>query len=97
MKALFLGFTRSAGVSKKTGKPYDICKLFAALPLAPGSETQGTQGTEFQMEPSLMPKLHGVAVGTEIELEMQTIMRYGEQQQQIASISLGSGPRSKAA
>ncbi len=89
MKATYLGFTRSAGISKKTNKPYDICKLFAALPLAPGPETQGSQGTEYQMEPSLMPKLHGVAVGTEIELEMHTVMRYGEQQQQIASITLG--------
>lgn len=93
MKAMYLGFTRSTGVSKKTQKAYDICKLFAALPLAPGAETQGVQGTEFQMEPSLMPKLHGVPPGTEIELEMHTVMMYGEQRQQIASISLLGAPR----
>ncbi len=93
MKAVFLGASRSQGVSKKTDKAYDICKLYAALPLAPAPETFGTQGTEFRLEPALLPKLHGVTPGTEVELEMITVMRYGEQVQEIASISLGSGPR----
>ncbi len=50
MKTNIIGFEISEGVSKKTGKPYAIGKLYAALPLAAAEGSKGFMGTEYRCE-----------------------------------------------
>lgn len=85
MKAHVIGFEISEGVSKKTGQPYSIGKLYAALPIV-GKGARGLMGSTYSIEPVLLRKLENVPLPCEAELEMQDVMRYGERRQEIASV-----------
>ena len=79
MKAYVIGTSINEGVSRTTGKPYSIAKLFAALPLA-GEGARGMMGSEYQVEASVLRKLDTIALPAYCELEMQDVMRYGKRQ-----------------
>lgn len=96
MKALVIGFEISEGVSKKTGKPYSIGKLYAALPIV-GTGARGQMGSTYQCEPAVLRKLENMPLPTEADLEMQDVMRFGERRQEIASISPIGMPKTGAA
>lgn len=85
MKAHVIGIEISEGVSKKTGKPYAIGKLYAALPIV-GEGARGLQGSMYQCEPVVLRKLENVELPVACELEMQDVMRYGERRQEIVSV-----------
>lgn len=85
MKAHVIGVEISEGVSKKTGKPYAIGKLYAALPIV-GGGARGLMGSMYQCEPSVLRKLDGVDLPIMAEMEMQDVMRYGERRQEIVSV-----------
>ena len=53
MKAHVIGIEISEGVSKKTGKPYAIGKLYAALPIV-GDGARGLMGSMYQCEPAVL-------------------------------------------
>ncbi|SFQ68824.1 CTX phage RstB protein [Variovorax sp. OK605] len=86
MKINVIGFESSEGVSKKTGQPYAIGKLYAALPLAGSKGTKGYMGSEYRCEPSVLKKIEHNAPPFMAEVEFQDVMRFGERQQQIVSI-----------
>lgn len=86
MKAHVIGIEISEGVSKKTGKPYAIGKLYAALPLVGGEGVRGLMGSMYQCEPAVLRKLNGIDLPVMAELEMQDVMRYGERRQEIVSV-----------
>lgn len=85
MKAHVIGFEISEGISKKTGKPYSIGKLYAALPII-GQGARGLMGSTYACEPVILRKLENCVLPVECELEMQDVMRYGERKQEIASV-----------
>lgn len=85
MKAHVIGIEISEGVSKKTGKPYAIGKLYAALPIV-GDGARGLMGSMYQCEPAVLRKLENVSLPVLAELEMQDVMRYGERRQEIVSV-----------
>ena len=85
MKAHVIGIEISEGVSKKTGKPYAIGKLYAALPIV-GDGARGLMGSMYQCEPAVLRKLAGIQLPAVAELEMQDVMRYGERRQEIVSV-----------
>lgn len=87
MKAYVMGLQISEGVSKSSGKPYSIGKLYAALPLV-GDGARGLMGSEYQCEPAVLRKLDSVTLPAYCELEMQDVMRWGKRVQEIASISV---------
>lgn len=86
MKINVIGFESSEGVSKKTGQPYAIGKLYAALPLAGGKGVKGYMGSEYRCEPSVLKKIDHNQPPFMAEVEFQDVMRYGERQQEIVSI-----------
>lgn len=96
MKAHVIGLETSEGVSKKTGKPYAIGKLYAALPLV-GQGARGLMGSQYNCEPVVLSKLHGVELPCLCELEMQDVMRYGERRQEIVSVVPIGKPAAAAA
>lgn len=85
MKAHVIGLETSEGVSKKTGKPYAIGKLYAALPLV-GQGARGLMGSQYNCEPVILRKLDGIELPCVCELEMQDVMRFGERRQEIVSV-----------
>ncbi|MVT29084.1 hypothetical protein GO496_13520 [Acidovorax citrulli] len=85
MKAHVIGIEISEGVSKKTGQPYAIGKLFCALPIV-GKGARGLMGSEYQCEPVVLRKLDGIELPVVCELEMQDVMRYGQRRQEIVSV-----------
>ena len=85
MKAHVIGLEISEGVSKKTGKPYAIGKLYAALPIV-GDGARGLMGSMYQCEPAVLRKLADIQLPAVAELEMQDVMRYGERRQEIVSV-----------
>lgn len=86
MKTTVIGFEISEGVSKKTGQPYSIGKLYAALPIAGSKGAKGYMGTTYSCEPSVLRKVEHLACPFEADLEQQDVMRYGERKQEIVSI-----------
>lgn len=85
MKAHVIGIEISEGVSKKTGQPYAIGKLYAALPIV-GKGARGLMGSEYQCEPAVLRKLENLILPVVCELEMQDVMRYGQRRQEIVSV-----------
>ncbi len=85
MKAHVIGIEISEGISKKTGTPYSIGKLYAALPIM-GKGARGLMGSEYQCEPAILRKLDGVELPIACELEMQDVMRFGNRRQEIVSV-----------
>ena len=86
MKTTVIGFEISEGVSKKTGQPYSIGKLYVALPLAGSKGAKGYMGSEYQCEPSVLRKVEHNACPFEADIEQQDVMRYGQRKQEIVSI-----------
>lgn len=86
MKTTVIGFEISEGVSKKTGQPYSIGKLYAALPIAGSKGAKGYMGTTYSCEPSILRKVEHLTCPFEADLEQQDVMRYGERKQEIISI-----------
>ncbi len=90
MKANVLGFEISQGVSKKTGKPYAIGRLFVALPLTAasgeGNTSKGAMGSQYECEVSVLDKIKHLSPPFAAELEQQDVMRFGERKQQIVSV-----------
>lgn len=96
MKAHVIGIEISEGISKKTGKPYSIGKLYAALPIM-GSGARGLMGSEYQCEPAVLRKLDGIDLPIVCDLEMQDVMRFGNRRQEIVSVVPVGVTASKAA
>lgn len=86
MKINVIGFESAEGISKKTGQPYAIGKLYAALPLAGSKGSKGYMGSEYKCEPSVLKKIEHNLPPFMAEVEFQDVMRFGERQQQIVSI-----------
>lgn len=90
MKVQVIGFEITEGTSKKTGQPYSIGKLYAALPLAPaqglGNAAKGYQGSEYRVDVGVLRKVEQVPVPFTADIEQQDVMRYGQRQTEIVSI-----------
>lgn len=86
MKVHVIGIEISEGVSKKTGNPYAIGKLYVALPIV-GKGARGLMGSEYQCEPAVLRKLESMQLPCVAELEMQDVMRYGQRRQEVASVT----------
>jgi hypothetical protein len=86
MKASVIGLEIAEGVSKKTGKPYAIGKLYAALPLVGGDGVRGLMGSMYMCEPTVLRKLAMIDLPVLCELEMQDVMRFGERRSEIVSV-----------
>ena len=86
MKVTVIGLEIAEGVSKKTGKPYAIGKLYAALPIAGGGK--GLMGSTYSCEPSVLRKIEHLPFDRPFlaEVEFQDVMRYGERKQEVVSI-----------
>lgn len=95
MKAHVIGIEISEGTSKKTGQPYSIGKLYAALPIV-GKGARGLMGSEYQCEPAVLRKLDGIELPVQCELEMQDVMRFGQRRQEIVSVVPITAPRAPA-
>lgn len=100
MKLQIVGFEITEGISKKTGKPYAIGKLHAALPLAPaqgeGNKAKGYMGSTYQLDVSVLRKIEHLQPPFMAEVEQQDVMRYGERQQEIVSVVPAADTKVKA-
>lgn len=87
MKLHVIGFESSQGIGKKSGQPYSIGKLYAALPIAGSAGARGYMGTEYRCDPTVLDKVRDIQPPFMADIEMQDVMRYGERKQEIVSIS----------
>lgn len=91
MRMLVTGVETSSGVSKKSGQPYAIGRIYAAIPLAsssrPGQSSGGYAGTVYDCDPVVADKLAGVRFPVEADLTMQDVLQYGERRQQVVSVA----------
>lgn len=87
-----IGFEITEGTSAKTGKPYSIGKLHTILPLAgaaPKGENcaKGCMGSEYRVEVSVLRKVQHLQPPFVVDAEFQDVMKFGERQQEIVSLS----------
>lgn len=94
MKLNVVGFEVSEGVSKKTGLPYSIGKLYTLFPLAGVQPKAGARNVargamvkEFRVEADVLLKVAHLQCPVVIEAEMAEVMRFGELSQDIVKLT----------
>jgi len=89
IKILVLGVEGSAGVGAKSGKAYDMGKLFTTAPLAPPmgqGVALGVMGMELQCVDSSIPRsLEKCQFPVECDADIRTVMRFGKAEQLVFS------------
>ncbi len=74
MKASCIGISRQHGISKKTGKPYDMARVMTLQPIEViatqdfSRDGYGYQSVEIDVEPSALSKFAGVKFPCELDL-----------------------------
>lgn len=86
MKLLVIGLEVNEGTSKKTGNPYSIGKLHAALPMVGSANAKGYQGHTIDCEVSILRKVEHLPCPFEAEVETTQVMRYGKPQTEVLSV-----------
>jgi hypothetical protein len=85
MKVTILGHEVSEGTSKRTGQPYSIGKLHAAVPLAQKG-AKGFMGNAFDCPPEIIKAIEHLDCPFKAELDTQLVMKYGQSVQQIVQV-----------
>ncbi len=91
MKVFLFGSEFSEGISKKTGKPFDIGNLYGAAKLDPSNpNAQGHMGTNYECTSAVVRSIsnipHSITNPLEVELEIEDIMRYGQKKSVVIAI-----------
>lgn len=86
MKVHVIGFETSEGISKKTGKPYAIGRLYAAIRMAGNETAKGLQGTTYDCDVEIIKKVAHLTPPLNCEVEFEDVIRYGERRQEVVSI-----------
>ena len=85
MKVHVLGIEGSRGIGGKSGKPYDMGKVFMTAPLAPpmaGNVAKGSMGYEVQCADSdVVRRVAQLPLPFEAECDIQTVMKFGKPEQ----------------
>ena len=74
MNVIFIGASRRTGTSKKTGNPYDMCKLSYSVPIQPKTTPDyqytgtGHEVKEIDLDPACMPDLSVLKPGQSVIL-----------------------------
>uniref|UniRef100_A0AAU8BA17 Uncharacterized protein n=1 Tax=Dulem virus 61 TaxID=3145772 RepID=A0AAU8BA17_9VIRU len=82
-----VGFEIIAGVSKKTGNPYDMSKIHTMIPLAQTENARGSVGTSYECPAHVLDKIKNLQTPFFCDVEVQDVQQYGRRVQQIASLS----------
>lgn len=77
MKLNVIGVKRIKGTSSKTGNEFDMCRLFALVPITPAGGKTLIQGfgfelAEMELDPSALESFRGVSFPAELELTTDT-------------------------
>lgn len=77
MKLNVIGVKRIQGKSSKTGNDFDMCRIFALVPISPLSGKTNIQGfgyelAEMELEPSALAMFSRVTFPAMLELETDT-------------------------
>lgn len=77
MKLQVMGVKRVKGTSSKTGNDFDICRLFALVPVTPASGKTLIQGfgfelAEMELAPECLPSFGRLTFPVELELQTDT-------------------------
>lgn len=73
MKLHVLGVKRIQGTSSKTGNEFDMCRLFAMVPIEPNGGKTKIQGfgfelAEMELDPAALPKFNNLTFPCTLEL-----------------------------
>ncbi|WP_324709578.1 hypothetical protein [Pseudomonas citronellolis] len=76
MPYVYLGATRDAGTSKKTGRPYDICQVWFAVDAAASTrpDRKGAYGVEpmsIELAPEAFSKFQGIEPLTAVNFDFE--------------------------
>lgn len=87
MKVLVIGMDFAEGVSTKSGAPkaYSIGKLFVACKID-GQNARGAQGTEYQVDVSVIKKINTLPLPFEADLQVEDVMRYGKRESKVFDV-----------
>lgn len=77
MKLNVIGVKRIKGTSTKTGNAFDMCRLFALVPITPqGGKTliqgHGFELAEMELDPNSLPNFSRLSFPVELELSTDT-------------------------
>jgi len=84
MKLNVIGIKRIKGDKSKAGNPYDICSLFAMVPIELASNEKltitgkGFELAEMPLDPESMPLFEKVNFPQELNLQMDSRPRFGK-------------------
>lgn len=87
-KLQVVGFEATRGVSKKTGKPYEVGQLHVIHKLAPplgDSVAVGYMGSSYSVDIGIIEKLGNVSCPFWADVNIESVMRYGQRQSVVLS------------
>ena len=85
MKVFVLGIEGSQGIGAKSGKAYDMGKVFMTAPLAPpmgGNVAKGSMGYEVEcVDSEVVRRVAHLPLPFEAECDIRTVMKFGAPKQ----------------
>lgn len=81
MKVAFIGADYRSGISEKSGKPkpYSMARVYYAIPAKDKTtenyvyQAHGFRVLEIDLDPKALPLFEGLALGEEVDLEVQPL------------------------
>lgn len=90
MKVMVIGMERSEGVSNKTGKPYAIGRVHAAVKMEEASgdkrASKGAMGTSYDVDVEAVKRLEHLPLPFEADLEVEDVMRFGKRETKVLDV-----------
>lgn len=91
MKVFLIGSTPLDGLSKKTGKPYDMSAFYSVARLdASDGETKGHMGCDHKTTASVVRSISHLDYSffkpLEVDLELEEVMRYGKKETMVTAV-----------
>jgi hypothetical protein len=87
MKMHIVGYEVICGDSKKTGKPYDMSRIYTLIPLSQSERSAGMVSSAYDAPAHVLDKLKGCQFPLLCDVQMQDIQQFGRRMQQVVSIS----------
>jgi hypothetical protein len=78
-----VGVKRIVGIAKASGNPFDMCRLYALVPIESGAGKITVTGSGFEvgemdLDPDAMPAFAAVTLPARLELKTEQAFRMGE-------------------
>lgn len=96
MKAQVVGFEGTQGVSKKTGKSYEVGQLHTVIELAPSFSddgiAKGFMGTTYRCGLEVIQKIKHLQPPFMADLVIKPVMRFGNREEELTDVVPVSNP-----